>query len=287
MTTEPITIRCSDGFTLRGTLHHPVPGTERGVTVIVCPAVLVRERYYARFAAHLAAQGVRAITFANRGQGRSLDRRRRSPAPRLRDWGELDLPAVIGLARSRAPTDRLYVVGHSMGGQLAGLSPSVHELAGIVTVGSTAAWWGHWPRPQRYGILAFYLAVPVAGRAMRAFPASRVGLGPDVSTHIVRTWARWGRDPDYFHGGFGIDTEMGRYAGRLLIYSFTDDEFGCRRAVDALHAPYAQAAITRRHVAPAEIGARHIGHFGYFRVGIGEPLWTETIAWIERDASGG
>ncbi|MCP4807746.1 MAG: alpha/beta fold hydrolase [Proteobacteria bacterium] len=280
---ERLAIRCADGAVLAATRRSPA-GPERGATVVIAPAILVRERFYARFAEHLAGQGFTAITFANRGQGASRQAMPTGRRPRLRDWGELDLPAVIAHARGMRPHDRLFVVGHSMGGQLAAFSPAVHELEGIVTVASTEAWWGHWPRPDRYGILAFYLAVPFVGRALRTLPASRVGLGPDLDTDVLRTWARWGRDPGYFLGRFGIPTEMARYSGRILAWSFTDDRLASRRSVDALHAHFDCARINRRHVQPAEVGRQGIGHFGFFQRAVGEPLWDETVAFLEGQA---
>jgi len=276
--TEPITIPCEDGFTLRGTLY--TPARSRGVAVIVCAAIFVRERFYARFAAHLAGRGYRVITFGNRGQGVSLDAGGPGRRPRLRHWGERDLPAVVACARSRAPGDRLFVVGHSMGGQLVGLTEAVHELDGVVTVAATAAWWGHWPRPQRHGILAFYLTLPIVGRALKVLPAGRFGLGPDLHSDVARAWVRWGRSPDYFLAPrFGIAHQMGRYRGRVLALSFTDDALGAREAVDALHRRWTAASLTRRHVAPSGNGS--LGHFGYFRAGPGPALWEETIAWME------
>lgn len=256
--------------------------------MIVCPAIFVRQRFYYSFAAHLAGQGLRAITFTNRGMGISLAAERDDWAHQLRHWGELDLPAVIALARRTRPNDRLYLVGHSMGGQVAALSEAVHQLEGIVTVAATSSWWGHWPLPLNLGILAWYWMVPLVGRALRTFPAERLGLGPDVDSRLVRDWARWGRHRDYLHGPFGLHPQMASYEGRVLVYSFTDDgHLGCRRAVEALHSNYQRARITHRHVDPQEVGATRLGHFGYFRQDSGEPLWQQTISWISGGEQGG
>ena len=250
----------------------------------MCPAIFVRQRFYADFAAFLARRGLRALTFTNRGMGVSLAAEPPGWTHRLRDWGEQDLPAMIAHARASYPHDRIYAVGHSMGGQLIALSDAVHSVEGIVTVASTAAWWGHWPFPENVAILAWYCAVPLIGRIVPRFPASWIGLGPDVSASLVRDWARLGRHRRYlFAPSAGLRPSMASYRGRVLAYSFADDErLGCRRAVEALHRHYIRAELTHRHIDPKELGQRRVGHFGFFRRGVGRQLWDRTIAWITR-----
>ncbi|MBW2453480.1 MAG: alpha/beta fold hydrolase [Deltaproteobacteria bacterium] len=279
---EPLIIDCPDGYGLRGSTFTPTGQRQRQGTVIVCPAILVRERFYHPFAAYLARRGWHVITFANRGQGLSLAAETRRWDHQLRHWGERDLPAVIDHAAGAHPDHRLCVVGHSMGGQLVALSEAVHRLAGIVTVAATAAWWGHWPFPTNLGILAGYRLASVLTRALPVFPADRFGLGPDVDARLVRDWVTWGRHRDYLAGPFGLDLHMEDYRGRLLVYSFTDDEhLGCRRAVEAIHRPYVHAEVTHHHADPRQIGVPRLGHFGYFREGLGTSLWEQTIAWMD------
>jgi len=277
----PLVVRCADGYGLRGTTFAPTGERERNATVIVCPAILVRERFYHPFAAFLAQRGFRALTIANRGQGLSLAAETRVWDHRLRHWGERDLPAMIDYAATTRPGDRLYVVGHSMGGQLVGLSDAVHRLDGIVTVAATAAWWGHWPCPTNLGILGWYHLATALTTALPVWPTDRLGLGPAVDARLVRDWVTWGRHRDYLAGPFGLDLHMAAYRGRLLVYSFADDEhFGCRPAVEAIHRPYERAAVTHHHVDPRQVGVPRLGHFGYFRERVGTSLWEQTIAWL-------
>ncbi|MBT3223041.1 MAG: alpha/beta fold hydrolase [Proteobacteria bacterium] len=275
-----LNIRCADGYVLRGTEF--VPDVQPQATIVICPAIFVREGFYFHFAKYVAQHGYRAITFANRGMGVSLAAETNLWKHQLRHWGELDLPAVIEFARSTAPEKPLYLVGHSMGGQLAALSPASLDVDAIVTVAATHAWWGHWPRPYRWGILAWYSFIPLVGRVLPKFPASRLGLGPNVSSSVVRDWARWGRNRNYFMGPFGIQPQMANYRGRVLAWSFTDDErLGLHAAVEALHRHYFRASVTHLHVDPAEFGLSHLGHFGYFRPHLGPALWEQTIAWLD------
>ena len=276
-----VTIPCADGYRLRGTLFEPDAGEERGATIIVCSAMLVREGYYGPFARDMARRGYRVLTYDNRGVGRSLAGRTSGFRMLLRHWGELDLPAAVAWARLTAPEHRMFAVGHSMGGQLVDLSPALHGFEAVVTVAATAGWWGHWPMPFSAGILAWYLAISVFGRALRKVPAALLGLGPDVDANLVRHWARWGRHRDYIRGPFGMRSEGAAYEGRVLALSFSDDKLGVRRAVEALHRVYPRAALELRHVHPRDIGAAHIGHFGFFRGRAAPKLWEQTAAWLE------
>ncbi len=281
---RPLSIACTDGYQLQGTLYEPSRAEDRQITVIVAPALFVRQRFYTRFASYLSRRGYRAITYANRGSGVSLAAETLPWAHRLRDWGELDLPAVIDHARMAAGSQErgLFFVGHSMGGQLVGLSPAIHHLDGVVTVAATSAYWGHWPTPAKQTIRAWYQLVRVLGRALPVFPAEKFNLGPDVASPLVQDWARWGRHPDYIAGPFGLDLQMSRYEGRLLIYSFTDDtSLGCRAAVEALHNHYTRAEATHHHVNPRRLGVPRLGHFGYYKEALGGKLWEETIRWME------
>jgi predicted alpha/beta hydrolase len=250
-------------------------------------ALFVPQQFYFRFAAAMAREGYDVYTFDDRGSGESLAAEGRPWKHRLVDWAELDLPAVIGACHERRPGHRLFVVGHSMGGQLVGLTRHVHGLDGVVTVSATAAYWGHWTRTTRYGLLAWYATIPLWTRAFRSIPASRLGLGADTEAQLMRDWAAWGRHPDYFLGApFDGRSEMARYRGRVLAFSFTDDRHvSCRAPVDALHRHYEKAEVTRRHLHPEEVGAARVGHFGYFRAEAGPRLWQQTIEWMEANGS--
>ncbi|MGE3286818.1 MAG: alpha/beta hydrolase [Pseudonocardia sp.] len=271
---KDLPLRCADGVTLNATLR---PGS-RGA-VVFASALGVPRRFYGRCADVLADRGYGSVAFDYRGvdgSGAEVD-----PGEiALEHWGSRDLDAALRLARSELGGP-LYLVGHSLGGQLPGLAPTSDELAGIVLVGSCA------PYPSRYRWrdrlrieLMWRVLVPLLARGP-TFPTSRLGLGSiDLPTTVIRTWRNWGLTPDYlFDPRRGID--VSRYttlAVPMLSWSFADDSFAWLEAVEALHAHYPGVRLTHRHVTPP--AGAPVGHFGYFRPR-GEPFRVETAEWLD------
>jgi predicted alpha/beta hydrolase len=62
---------------------------------------------------------------------------------------------------------------------------------------------------------------------------------------------------------------------RMTFFELSDDRMVAPAAAARLRAWYPRATVRRRLVAPAELGLRNIGHFGFFRPGPTEMLWAE------------
>lgn len=63
----------------------------------------------------------------------------------------------------------------------------------------------------------------------------------------------------------------------LTSLSFSDDEMMSARNTESLHGFYSSAPKTMQRIAPAEIGATRIGHFGFFRRSFADILWTPRL----------
>ena len=63
----------------------------------------------------------------------------------------------------------------------------------------------------------------------------------------------------------------------LTSLSFSDDEMMSARNTESLHGFYSSAPITMQRIAPAEIGATRIGHFGFFRRSFADNLWAPRL----------
>ncbi len=272
--------RCADGFDLPVTVFTAAP--PRAV-LVVAAAMGVPRRYYANFATDMATRGLAAVTFDYRGIGEAATGLRDPAKTTFQDWGRLDLHAVLEQTFARFPGLPVFLAGHSAGAQIVGMTPLSEKLAGLVFVAG--------PRPhvsqdrgsyRIFSTLWWYVLVPL-GSLGRWFPARRLGFSSvDVPAGVTAEWGRWARSPRYlFSPQHGID--VSRYPMLrlpLLAFSFTDDLYTPPASAEALLSEYPAARVTRREVRPAEVGARAIGHLGFFREAFRDNLWKETADWV-------
>jgi predicted alpha/beta hydrolase len=124
--------------------------------------------------------------------------------------------------------------------------------------------------------------IPVLSRLVGYFPWSWFANGADLPKHVALEWAGWCRRPNYLLDDESLPLERyARFKAPLLAYSIDDDDWGTRRAVDAMMRAYPN--VTRRHIAPADYGLPRLGHMGFFRDG-SQPIWREVVEWLDENA---
>ncbi|MBA3848571.1 MAG: alpha/beta hydrolase [Opitutus sp.] len=256
--------------------YFPPRGEPRGAVLIV-PAMGCPQAFYAPLAAWLAAQAFLVATFDYRGIGLSR------PAAGLRgfqadilDWARLDCGALVEDIRRRAPALPLYWIGHSLGGQILPFVPGREHVRKMVTVTAGSGYWLDNASALRWRVwFLWYCVVPVALPFCGYFPGRRLRMVGDLPRAAMAQWRRWCLHPDYAAGAEG-EAARGLYAAvrtPITALSFTDDEMMSARNIERLHATYANAPRRMVRLAPAEVGAKRIGHFGFFRREFQETLW--------------
>ena len=276
-------IHARDGFPLAVRVYSP-PADARA-TLLVHSATAVPQGYYARFAAYASARGIRTITYDYRGVGGSRPASLRALDARMRDWAELDAVAIATWVSERWEGPRV-ALGHSFGGQLLGLIDEASDVDAVVLVAAQLGYLGHWPARERPRLkLMWYGLVPALTGTVGFFPAWG-GLGEELPAGVAREWAKWCRSPGYYLDHVpGARARLASFDRPVLAFSFDDDDFGPRPAVDALLRELEGASIDHRHLTPAALGQKRVGHFGFFRPALEDSLWAEVLRFIESIAS--
>lgn len=270
-------VAAADGSLLAATLY---PAGDTDTVVLINSATAVPRRFYQRFAKYIQDHGWHVVTYDYRGIGDSKPPSLRGFEARMRDWALLDMTAMIEWITSELAPGRLFVVGHSFGGQSVGMLENAHRVDAVVAVSAQSGYWGvqGGREPLKVRIIVTIL-IPLLARLFGYFPWSRFARGEDLPKGVALEWAAWCRNRNYLLDDQTLPLERYKtFAAPILACSIEDDDWGTSRAVDEMMRAYEN--VTRRHLRPSDYGLSRLQHMGYFREG-SERLWQEAIAWLD------
>jgi predicted alpha/beta hydrolase len=288
---DDITIPAVDRYKLAATLFLPRGAKRR--TVLISSATAVPRKIYRGFAGYLAARGCIVLTYDYRGIGGSrpfaLEGYNRPKSLKgfkatMADWAALDASAAVDWMRERYHALPLGYIGHSFGGQALGLLANNSEVSRALLVAAQAAHWKLMTSPERYRVYAAmnFIGVPLT-RALGYAPGW-AGIGEDLPKDVFLQWTRWVNNPRYLFDDKSIIpglTNFARYKGAIRALGFSDDRWATRPAIELLCSGFTATNPEIISVAPADIGARKIGHFGFFRADHRDTLWRGAAEWLE------
>lgn len=287
-----VTFPARDGFALHGTLFGDA--AQAKAALLIVPAMGVSQRFYADFARWLATQGLAVLSFDYRGIGASRPPEHRRSLKGLQadvlTWAEQDTAGAIDYLASQIGRDTpLHWLGHSLGGQIFGLVPNRDRIGRVVTVGTGSGYWlQNAPGLRAYVWWLWFVLAPLALPLFGYFPGKALKKIGDLPHGVMAQWRRWCLSPDYLMGerGRGADwrERYARIRTPILSLSFTDDEFMSAQNTASLHGFYAGAPRDMRRIAPADVGAKRIGHFGFFRPHFAPTLWPQVSGWLAASA---
>jgi len=290
---DDILVPAADGYSLAATLF--LPRGPKRYAVLINSATAVPRKIYRSFATHLAQRGAAVLTYDYRGIGGSRQKqvlgynRPKSLVgfkASMADWALLDVTGAVSWMRERYQNLPLNYVGHSFGGQALGLLSNNAEVSRALFVASQAAYWKLMTAPERYRVWAYLNLVGVPLTNTLGYAPGWSGIGEDLPKEVFLQWARWVMKPRYLFDDaslVGRVTNFSNYQGKLRALCFADDPWATREAVELLCAGFEAIAPEILTIAPADIGVKKIGHFGFFRSDHRDTLWRDAAAWLLRE----
>ena len=279
---EEVRLKAADGRVLAGSFLSAVQ--PRGALVINSATGFLRG-FYLKFARYCAQRGYHTLIYDYRGMGESaLAPLAREPA-RMSDWGLLDMPAALDWLAARCPALPLYTLGHSVGGQLVGAMPNQHLARAHVMVATSTGYWRREQLRLRYLALAFWQVWgPLMLRRHGFVPRGFVWRGEPLPPGVFSQWRAWCLSPACYGPQLDPAFATARFdavRGPLLAWGFADDPIATPAGLAALLSSYSAAQVEQRWTRPAEVGARSLGHHGFFRERYRDSLWCGVLDWID------
>jgi predicted alpha/beta hydrolase len=294
---EAVGFAAKDGYGLQGRLY--LPQADPHTVLLVNSGTAIPQGFYGRFALFAAEQGFAVLTYDYRGIGDSAPDSIAGFQADYRDWGQLDMTGAIAWLKSRFPGLPITALGHSTGGQQLGLTDHVADIkAAIFIAVSTGYWKGCAFKMKWLSIWLWKVLVPISTRLLGYAPTSKLGLGEDLPSGVIKEWGAWCLDPAYMAAYFDETGHRLSVNGKpfgqqrfqeiafpIKAYYFTDDDIATAANVPAMLKLYETTDVTTEWIEPADINQRAIGHLGFFRKHIAESLWQEPLAWLKEKAA--
>ncbi|HVL02676.1 MAG TPA: alpha/beta fold hydrolase [Dongiaceae bacterium] len=238
--------------------------------VVLCmPAMGVRASFYRPLAVQLALAGWHVVTADLRGLGESGVRVKQGARFGYRELLEQDWPANLAGIRERFPGLPVFLLGHSLGGQLNALyaAQNPQSVAGIIFSACGSVYFRGWPFPASLKILGQSQLLRGITEVVGYLPGDKVGFGGTEAKGLIRDWANVALSGRYEPAGSDFDYEaaLKRLTLPVLALSYSDDDFAPASATRKLLGKMPQARITHIEWTPADLGAKSIGHNGWVK----------------------
>jgi predicted alpha/beta hydrolase len=256
---------------------HVYPDSPDAPVVVLWPAMGVPARYYRPFARQLTDRGLSVVVVDLRGTGSS------QPAPSRRSaygYAELtsDVAAVLAALKPRTDGRRVFLLGHSLGGQICTLHLALtgdQSVDGLILVAVGLPWYRLYPGRRRWGVLGFTQTIAGLSAVLRVWPGWR--FGGRQSRGVMRDWgytARHGRFPRL--DGTDVEAALGQVRTPVLAVSVADDQFTPASLLDHLCTRLG-GPVQRVHITAADAGAA-IDHFSWVRANV--PVVARVCAFV-------
>lgn len=252
--------------------------------LLISSATGVKQSYYKRFSEYVAATGITVITFDYSGIGHSLKGSIKENNNQASDWGRGDLEAMLQYVKEHYPGSKINIMGHSIGGQLIGLSKSAVDASKIILVAAQTGYWKFWTGFRKYRMWANWnILFPVLVYTFGYMPSKKLMGMENLPKQVARQWCKWCMDPNYLFGSIPeADLYFKNITVPLTSISIDDDTFAPVQNVDWLTEQYSGAEVKRRHLIPADFGMERIGHFGIFQEPSRARIWELLLREVER-----
>lgn len=231
--------------------------------ILFLPGMGAPADYYRPLGERLASEGVATAALLDlRGQGRSSARARRGDQFGYREILEMDLPQAVIVLRRALRGRRLYLAGHSLGGQLGlFLSARMREsVDGVILIAAGTAHYREWPSEYRLRANLITAGVSLAAQLLPWYPGHVLGFGGEQPRRLMRDWGRVARKGAYRPDGSDFDYEAAARDCVLPVLSVgvREDPIAPAPAREALLGKAPRAEVTR-----VEIDG--VAHHGPFR----------------------
>lgn len=283
---EKFSIYPADGSSSTITVDYPrrlSASDDDSAPIVLClPAMGVNADYYSPLTSALARQNIIAARCDLRGHGHSSERASRRNQFGYYEQIWFDIPEAIKSLKQRYPQRPIFLLGHSLGGQLATLYSAMHpeEINGLILVAAGSVHYAQFCGFRGLGVLAGTQLAWLVSTLWGSFPGHRLGFGGHESAGVIRDWARQARTGSYKLANCDHNFETLMAEARLAVFavSIARDNLAPIKAVNHLTGKLKSATVEPWHYSPSAAELKRINHFRWVKRS--QPIVHRISDWI-------
>lgn len=279
---EKIDIETGDAHSFQLTVFEDTQNTTNPL-VVCLPAMGVPGKHYHVLAEGLCQSGFTVLVADLRGLGSS--NLRASGNINFGYWQLVanDVNAIVEYLCKKYPGRKLFLLGHSLGGQLSVMySALVPDMVdGVILVASGTVYYKNWSFPSNLKILFSTQLARVVALLLGYFPGRRFGFGGTEAKNVIRDWANMA-----LFGNFNLLSSPADFESRfsipqlpILAISLEGDWFAPPKALQHLCQKLPKAQPTVFHLTEKDALPESLHHFNWIRHP--NPVIQKIVEWVK------
>jgi predicted alpha/beta hydrolase len=279
---KTLSIETSDGYKIAATSFGENNATNK--IIVISSAIGVKQSFYSKYATYLANKEYLVFTYDYRGIGESKPEKMKDFEAHFIDWADKDFMGLTQYLEEFYPNHQKYLIGHSIGGIMIGLTRAYKAYDKIVTIGSQYGYIKNFHQKDKPKVNFFFrIAIPILSSFYGFFPSQKVGMGEPIPLGIASDWRKLILKEKSILG-YADETQnlYDDITKPILIISLDDDYMATPKSVDLFAELVLKNAKKKRlNIIPKEYGLTEIGHLDFFREKHKEQLWNIPLDYIE------
>lgn len=250
--------------------------------VLFFPAMGVKAPYYFDLAHSLNSHNIHFACTDLRGHGPLHEKPNRSNDFGYHEMIHFDWTAAVTHLREYYPDNPLYIMGHSLGGQLSACYASIdqHDISGVILLASGNIHYQAYRR--KWKILLGTQLLWYISKIIGYLPGKTLGFAGHEAQGVIRDWAYNARSGRYRAKNgdrfYLFDGKLSQAETHILAITFDGDRLSPHSAMQSLLDKFHRAKKTHIKTCARELNIPSLGHFDWIKNA--EKLTPKIARWI-------
>lgn len=275
-----VKIKTSDHYEIVATIFEPEISNQK--LLLINSATGVRQQTYYDFAKYFAQKGFTAITYDYRGVSLSKPKELKGFKASMRIWGNTDYKALTDFIKENYPSQRKFLIGHSVGALILGMNKDSKIFEKFCFVATQNTYFGHLkPKIQLLSLAGFGLYQPILTRTLGYFKTYFVNLGESLPKGVSDDWRTLLINKKSVNRLLEKTPNFSKHLTQEVLYlHLEDDDWITEKGMKLLmEETYTNMKPNYRTVKVTESTGEEIGHINFFRAKH-HKLWEIVLHWF-------